>query len=373
MTPFRLIQIIGARPQIIKSAALSRAVENGFSDSIQLITLHTGQHYDEGMSAVFFQELGIREPDIQLTCKGGTHAEQTACIMRDCEAQFNLELPDAVLVYGDTNSTLAAALSAYKMNIPVFHVEAGLRSHNLSMPEECNRIATDHLSTLLFCPTEQAIAELANEGLSAHTRHPSLDSPGILSCGDVMYDNSSYYASLVAAEKDGGQQKGEIILATCHRPSNTDDPRVFERILETLASIGKEGAPVVLPLHPRVRRHEALIERFTKAKGLEMIEPVSFLEMIRLLKRSKAVITDSGGLQKEAFFLQRPCVVLRNETEWTELVANGNSILAGNDPARINKALTDILGREHNYPSYYGNADAAEQICEAIKNYAASC
>lgn len=373
MTPFRLIQIIGARPQIIKSSALFRAVKNGFAEEIELITLHTGQHFDQNMSTVFFQELGISAPDIQLDCGGGSHAQQTAKIMIECQAQFTSVNPDGVLVYGDTNSTLAAALCAYNMSIPVFHVEAGLRSHNLDMPEECNRITTDHLSTLLFCPTDQAVKELTDEGLAPHDGTADFSSPGIISCGDVMYDNSLHYSQQIEIEKSNGITAKEIILATCHRPSNSDDPTIFEGILSTLEEIGRTVAPVILPLHPRVLHHEDILSRYRESKGLQLTEAVSYIEMTRLLKQAKAVITDSGGLQKEAFFLQRPCVVMRDETEWVELVNNGNSVLAGNTPARIKESLQEVLNRAHSYPEFYGNAHAADRICKEILQFASDC
>jgi UDP-GlcNAc3NAcA epimerase len=321
------------------------------------------------MSKVFFDELGLNTPDIEFDCGGGTHAEQTAKIMLACEGQFIQAQPDAVLVYGDTNSTLAAAICAYKMNIPVFHVEAGLRSFNLRMPEECNRIATDHLSTLLFCPTEKAVQELGKEGLYTHDGPASLLRPGIISCGDVMYDNSIHFASQVSSNRS----EEDILLATCHRPSNTDDPIVFEAILNVLAEIGKNVAPVVMPLHPRVMMHSEVIDRYRLSESLRLIEPVSYLTMIKLIKQSKAVITDSGGLQKESFFLKRPCVVMRDETEWTELVENGNAMLAGNKPAAIQKALQKLLASAHSYPSFYGEADAAHRICDSILKYASTC
>ncbi len=376
MGKFHLIQIVGARPQIIKSAAIDRAVRERFSENIKLTSLHTGQHYDTSMSNVFYGEMGISTPDINLNIGSGSHATQTAAMMCACEKTFKDLEPDGVLIYGDTNSTLAAAIAAYKLNIPVFHVEAGLRSNNLKMPEECNRIGSDHLSTLLLCPTPAAISSLAMEGLEKNDGEASLESPGVYLSGDVMYDNSLYYARQQASRsKVQGidLHESEFILSTCHRPVNTDDPAVFRGILAVLEEISRDVARVILPVHPRLKKHQHILDEYSNSKTLLLIEPVSFLEMIRLESRCKLVITDSGGVQKESFFFNKPCVVMREETEWIELVKNGNAILCGSDPQKIRSALQTLMNRKHSYPRFYGDGHSAESMCELILNFSESC
>jgi UDP-GlcNAc3NAcA epimerase len=369
MDRFHLIQIVGARPQIIKSAAIDRAVKKQFQDKIRLTTVHTGQHYDHGMSEVFYKEMSMCAPDINLKVGSGSHAQQTAAMMTNCESSFKELEPDGVLIYGDTNSTLAAAIAAYKLGIPVMHVEAGLRSHNLKMPEECNRIGADHLSTYLFCPTPAAIDCLAQEGVHGHDESPSLERPGVYMTGDVMYDNSLFYAEQESEEHEVqgiDLRAQEFILATCHRPVNTDDPSIFSGILRTLEEIGRSHHMVILPVHPRVSRHRSVLEKYIESPHIKLIEPVSFLEMIRLESRCKAVVTDSGGVQKESFFFKKPCVVMREQTEWTELVDNGNAVLCGNDPERITAGVSRMLNAECTYPPFYGSGNSAEEICELI-------
>ncbi|NNC84391.1 MAG: UDP-N-acetylglucosamine 2-epimerase (non-hydrolyzing) [Flavobacteriales bacterium] len=364
-----VMQVVGARPQIIKSAAIERAVHTNYADRLELSTLHTGQHYHREMSSVFYTELGLTSPQIQLDTGSGSHATQTSEMIKGCESAFKDIVPDAVMVYGDTNSTLGAALAAYSLGIPVIHVEAGLRSFDRSMPEECNRIASDHLSSFLFCPTPTAVQHLQQEGLVAHDERPSLESPGIFMTGDIMYDNHLHFTEQpidLSSIPGLDDLPEEFILATCHRPVNADDPEVLTGILGALERIGTELAPVILPVHPRLKKHANLLDRHGGSNSLRLIPPVGFLEMIALESRCRMVITDSGGVQKEAFFSKRPCVVLREETEWTELVDNGNSLLVGNEPDRIIRGAIDLCQQSFDYPPLYGNGKSAEEICHIL-------
>ena len=282
--------------------------------------------------------------------------------------------PDALLVYGDTNSTVAGSLAAIKLGIPVVHVEAGLRSFNKAMPEEVNRILTDHASTLLFTPTVTGLYNLKAEGFNTEAQAPyHADHPGVFHCGDVMYDNSLHFAAQAAhlqvAESHG--LAGEYILATCHRPSNTDTAEALHNVLGTLLEVSAQ-LPVVLPLHPRTRARlvalaPELLAQLEAAKTVHLIPPVSFLEMIDLEARCALVMTDSGGVQKEAFFFKKPCVILREQTEWVEIVDNGNALLAGADPVRIREAFAQLRSAEAlTYPPFYGDGHAAEFIAARI-------
>lgn len=357
---------MGARPQIIKSAALTRAVTGGYSEQIKLLTLHTGQHYDNDMSAIFFEELGLPKPDIQFELSAKSHAAQTSAMMINAEQTFLAHRPDIVLVYGDTNSTLAAALAAYKLQIPVAHVEAGLRSDNLKMPEETNRIATDHLSTWLFTPNTQASERLAQEGILSEAKRPSLARPGIYSVGDVMYDNSLHYGS----DYESGT---ELILATCHRPSNVDDSAQLGQVLKALLELGSPETPVLLPVHPRLEKHEALLSSYRNRPGLILSAPLSYLDMQHTLKRAKAVITDSGGLQKEAYYHEKPCLILRDETEWPELMENGSARLVNLGRDNLIEVLGNLTRSEHTYPQVYGSGDAANLICDVLVKTYSTC
>jgi UDP-GlcNAc3NAcA epimerase len=372
----KIISVVGARPQIIKAAALSRAVKKLGDGILNEVLVHSGQHYDEGMSQVFFDELGIPVPAHNLAVGSGTHASQTASIMDGLERVFSEEKPTAVLVYGDTNTTLAAALVASKMFIPVVHVEAGLRSFNKRMPEEINRIATDHVSTLLFAPTQTAIANLKREGFSTEVNNaPSIDKPLVLRSGDVMYDNAIHFSN--RPEGDAylealGLQKGNYAVATIHRDNNTDFPERLNGILDALKQWSTEHAmPVVLPTHPRLLKFlsESQQDDLQKA-GLRLVPPASYVQMIALLAASRLVFTDSGGLQKEAYFVQRPCVILRPETEWVELTAGGHAIVADADTSRILQAAHQLMNRSFEaWPQLYGDGHAAEQICQSIIQY----
>ena len=305
----RIVTIIGARPQIIKAAAVSRAVQAHFSSQIEEHILHTGQHYDSNMSEVFFRELGVPEPMYNLHVGSASHGVQTARMIEGIEAVLMQTHYDGVLVYGDTNSTLAAAVAASKLQVPVFHVEAGLRSFNMSMPEEINRIVCDRLSSLLFAPTTTAVRNLEAEGMTK----------GVVLSGDVMYDNALYYETAALKDRYAKRQKtaslkDSFVLATVHRPANTDNEEHLRSIVRALQDIAKTGMDVVVPLHPRTKKRIADLRLNTD--DLRIIEPASFLEMIALEKNAAVVLTDSGGVQKEAFFYGTPCVILRPETEW---------------------------------------------------------
>ncbi|MGV9011043.1 MAG: non-hydrolyzing UDP-N-acetylglucosamine 2-epimerase [Flavobacteriales bacterium] len=374
-----ILTVIGARPQIIKAAAISHAVRGKFLGRIRETLLHTGQHYDTNMSQVFFDELGIPGADISLNVGSANHGAQTARMIEGIETELRTGKHDVVLLYGDTNSTLAGAIAASKLHIPVAHVEAGLRSFNKTMPEEVNRVVCDHCSTWLFCPTPTAVQNLAKEGFELENQGvPSLDKPHVLNCGDVMFDNSMRFAELAKKRStiiaDLGLGMNGFILATVHRDNNTDDPVRLNAIFGALLEMNRaHGLPVVLPLHPRTKR--AIQERMAPtlagelaaAKGLILIPPAGFLDMIALESHAKLVVTDSGGVQKEAFFFAKPCVILRPQTEWVELVEAGQAILADADPGRIAHAASDLLKNGvPACPPLFGDGHAAEAICEAL-------
>ena len=375
----KIITIIGARPQIIKSSAMSRAIKNHFSNEIQEIIVHTGQHYDENMSEIFFKEMGIPYPNYNLNVGSGSHGSQTAKMIEGLEEIYIKEKPDAVLVYGDTNSTIAGALAAVKIHIPVIHVEAGLRSFNKAMPEEVNRIACDHMSSLLFSPTITGLENLEKEGFTLKSNEKATaNSPRVFQCGDIMYDNSLYFSS-ISDEKSTllnllGLKKDEYILTTIHRDSNTDIAENLESIFKALLEISKvSGLSVVFPAHPRTRGKmkdqlsTELFNEIEKSDKFLMIDPAGFLDIIALEKNAKLIVTDSGGLQKEAYFFQKPCVILRPQTEWVEIVNNGNAILADADYFRIVDAYSKLNSKEDfTFPDFYGNGAAAEFICEKI-------
>jgi UDP-GlcNAc3NAcA epimerase len=375
----KILTVIGARPQIIKAAALSRAIRAGFKESIREIIVHTGQHYDENMSQVFFEELDIPKPDYNLNAGSGTHGKQTALMIEGIEEILLSERPDAIVLYGDTNSTLAGAISASKLQVPVIHIEAGLRSYNKSMPEEINRIVCDHVSTLLFSPTKAGYENLLREGFSENNKGPyTFDNPKIYHCGDVMYDNSLHFSSVAGQRSDVLQknelESGKYILATIHRNNNTDEPERLNAIFSALDVIASErGKTVIIPLHPRTDKllaknlSSTLYSKVKTNKKIKIVEPASFLEMIMLEKNAELVITDSGGVQKEAFFFQKPCIILRPETEWTELVDCGAAILADADEKRILDAF-DAFSKPATlkFPDLFGDGRAAEFICGEI-------
>jgi UDP-GlcNAc3NAcA epimerase len=350
----KILTIVGARPQFIKAAAVSRALAERFSSAMAEVMVHTGQHYDGNMSQVFFDELSIPKPKYNLEISGGNHGEMTGRMLSGIEKVILEERPDCVLIYGDTNSTLAGALAAAKLHVPVAHVEAGLRSFNMRMPEEVNRIVADRLSTLLFCPTDTAVENLAREGVTK----------GVNNVGDVMYDASLFYAGAARersrAVETLGVEPGGYVLATCHRAENTDDPRRLGEIATALGALARD-IPVILPLHPRTRQIIDKLDLNAALGDVKVTEPLSFLDMIRLEQSAKAIVTDSGGVQKEAFFFRVPCVTMRDETEWVETVCSGWNVLVGADGERILSAVSDIQIPATQSP-VYGDGDAAGKI-----------
>ena len=375
----KIITVIGARPQIIKAAAISRAIKNNFSDKILEVIVHTGQHYDENMSQIFFEELEIPFPNFNLNVGSGSHGEQTAKMLEGLENIYMQEKPDAVIVYGDTNSTIAGALAASKIHIPVIHIEAGLRSFNKAMPEEINRIACDHMSTLLFTPSETGHRNLLNEGIKNDQKEAaSIDNPKIYLCGDIMYDNSLYFSAMSEQKSEILKEleitTDEFILCTIHRDTNTDDTANLNAIFRALLRIQKtSNLKIVLPLHPRTKEKlnshldENLLTEINQNKNFKIIPPLGFLDIISLEKNARLIITDSGGLQKEAFFFQKPCVILREQTEWIEIVENGNALIAGANELKIISSVETLIKRtDFTYPNLYGDGNAANFICKKI-------
>lgn len=368
MPKIKIATIVGARPQFIKAAAVSRAVkrhnEMSLSPAIAEKIVHTGQHYDDNMSGVFFEELEIPPPEINLEVGSGSHGEQTGRMLERIEAVLSGEKPNVCLVYGDTNSTMAGALAAVKLHIPVGHVEAGLRSFNRKMPEEINRVVADHVSSLLFCPTERAVENLIREGIEE----------GVYNHGDVMYDCTLFYRGKAGLTESQLLEKLDIekksyYLATVHRAENTDDSRRLKGIVEAFNEIASADCPVILPLHPRtIARVENYKLKFEKA--VKVIEPVAYLEMAALETNARVIFTDSGGVQKEAYWFGVPCVTLRDETEWVETVESGRNTLAGADKDNIIKSLGsgDKL-REENSSPIYGNGDASQKIINSLLDF----
>ena len=358
----KIVTVIGARPQFIKAAVVSRVIDGGENhDPIQEILVHTGQHFDANMSDVFFDELSLRPPDHHLGIGGIGHGEMTGRMLIAIEKILLDERPDWVLVYGDTNSTLAGALAATKLHIPVAHVESGLRSFNMRMPEEVNRVMTDHVSSVLFTPSQNAIANLQREGIAGDK---------IVSVGDVMYDSVLHYRE-GAGQRWGnfeamGVERSQYVLATVHRAENTDDVDRLTEIIRGLVSISKRR-PVVLPLHPRT--HAALEAKGLLAEAqqhLNLIDPVGYLDMLCLEMNASLIATDSGGVQKEAFFLGVPCLTLRDETEWVELVEIGANTLVGADAEAINAAAIASEGKVITTEQLYGDGTAGMAIVDCL-------
>jgi len=377
----KILTVIGARPQIIKAAAISRAVRERFVDEVTERILHTGQHYDENMSAVFFDELGIPQPNYNLGVGSGKHGEQTAKMIAGIEEVLMQEHFDGILLYGDTNSTLAGAVAASKIHVPIFHVEAGLRSHNMAMPEEVNRIVCDQLSSILFPPTETGLRNLMEEGFLRSKAHfKNGKDRRVVNSGDVMYDNSLYYSGLAKERCDIiqrlGLTKGGYVLATIHRDNNTDSKERLTNIFQTLLDISeKDKIDIVLPLHPRtakllsVNLEPKVCEGVLASKHIRLLPPASFFEIIELERNAQIVMTDSGGVQKESFFFKRPCVILRPETEWVEIVEHGAGIIADAHYDRIMNAYQELTGKTVKFPQLFGDGKAAEHILEAIVEY----
>ena len=380
MSTIKILNIVGARPQIIKASAISRAISKYYPDKITEIIVHTGQHYDKEMSAVFFDELEIHKPDYNLGVGSSRHGRQTSMMITGIEEVLLKEKPDCVILYGDTNSTLAGALAASKLHFPVIHIEAGLRSFNKSMPEELNRIMSDHSSTLLFAPTNAAFKNLMSEGFRPENSPPyTIDNPKIYLTGDIMYDNALFFAELAEKKKmsfieDLKVTHDNYVLTTIHRDINTDDIRRLEAILISFKTLAEEHSiTFVMPLHPRTtislkNNLSKLYHELLKCEYIRIIPPVSYLEMILLEKTCRMVITDSGGVQKESHFFRKPCLVLRKETEWVELVNNGTAVLVDADPERIRTEFERFLknGSALEFPGFYGNGKTAEFILEEI-------
>ncbi len=376
----KILTIVGARPQFIKAAMVSRAMiaYNQNADikpheQITEVILHTGQHYDDNMSRIFFDQLGIPKPAYNLQVGSGSHGETTGRMLAGIEKIIVEERPDWVLVYGDTNSTLAGALAACKLHIPVAHVEAGLRSYNKRMPEEINRVLTDHVSTLLFCPTKVAVANLAKEGITENVHQ----------VGDVMYDAALMFGELADKESDIIERlllkKKSYYLATVHRAENTDNPQRLKNIFAAFCEIATKDCPIILPLHPRTRgilvQHGLISKKDSLSDEIyyplkcsnpyvKMIVPVSFLDMVMLEKCAKVILTDSGGVQKEAYFHKVPCVTLRDETEWVETVETGANMLVGADRKNIIQTIKEYMLDEKIFVDHtiYGDGNCGEKI-----------
>lgn len=355
----KILTVVGARPQFIKAAVLSRLIRSEkWKAHFSEILLHTGQHYDENMSDIFFREMQIPQPDIHLQIGGSTHGAMTGQMLIEIEQVLLKEKPDLVLVYGDTNSTLAGALAASKLHLPVAHIEAGLRSFNMRMPEEQNRILTDHLSSYLFCPTDLAVRNLNNEGINKCVHQ----------FGDIMFDATIYYQNLINQQVTNGLMQydfpeisDKFYLATIHRAENTDDKNRLSNIISALNSL---PYPVVLPLHPRTRNkiHDFNIQI---GRAIQVINPVGYLEMIQLESRALAIITDSGGVQKEAYFMGKPCITLRDETEWVETVESGWNTIVGADFDVI-KEVCQNLKYPSTQPQLYGDGNSAERMLKVL-------
>lgn len=364
----KIVTVVGARPQFIKAAAVSRAIARR-GDLIDELIVHTGQHFDENMSAIFFKEMEIPQPAYHLGINTLSHGAMTGRMLEAIETVLLKERPDAVLVYGDTNSTLAGALAAKKLCVPVVHVEAGLRSFNLRMPEEINRILTDRISDLLCCPTDTAVHNLRDEGITPNGVQQ------IVKTGDVMLDAVRYYRKRSFIESKIldclSLQENTYVLCTLHRAENTSSAKRLGDIMRALARIA-EQCEVVLPLHPRTRQELATagIDIACVPSGLHIVEPVGYFDMLRLLESAQLVVTDSGGLQKEAFFFQRPCITLRDETEWSELVDGGYNVLAGADTAKILAAYQQMCKVELDFNvQLYGDGNAADLIVERLATF----
>ncbi|MGM9506806.1 non-hydrolyzing UDP-N-acetylglucosamine 2-epimerase [Larkinella sp. GY13] len=375
----KLLTIIGARPQIIKSAAISRAIKTKYPTLVQEVIVHTGQHYDREMSDVFFEELQIPRPNYNLHVGSGKHGEQTAKMITGIEAVIETEKPDCLIIYGDTNSTLAGAIAAAKVHTPIVHIEAGLRSFNKRMPEEINRILSDHVSTYLFPPTQTGFANLLREGFRADNAPPyTVDNPGLFNVGDVMYDNSLYFSELAAGRTDLLERldlkPGQFLLATLHRNTNTDEVDRLTTIFEAFQAITTSyGIKLVMPVHPRtVKQMNALLDArlfqtVQNNPNILLVPPVSFLEMTLLEQQAKLIMTDSGGVQKEAFFFKKPCIILRSETEWIEIIKSGAALLCDAHYKRIMEAYAHF---EHfpiqSVTPIYGDGNAAERILKIV-------
>ena len=356
----KVVSVIGARPQFVKAAVVSRALAE--VEGMDEFLVHTGQHFDENMSRIFFDELGIAEPNANLGISGGDHGAMTGAMLAEIEIILQRERPDWVLVYGDTNSTLAGALAAAKLNLPCAHVEAGLRSDNRTMPEEINRILTDHACDLLFAPTEEAVRRLSTEGIAGKK---------VVRTGDVMLDATRIFGGLANKKSQVMEnlslKSGGFALCTLHRAENVDDRDCLEGIFEGLAEVS-ESLPIILPLHPRTRLQLDQFGLFESlGQGISIIEPLGYLDILKLEAEASLILTDSGGMQKEAFFQRTPCVTIRSETEWTELLPGGHNRLARPGVDSIPEKACEALGADPNWDvAFYGDGQSSETIARAL-------
>lgn len=355
----KIATIVGARPQFVKAAAVSREIRNNPEKGLKEILVHTGQHFDHNMSQVFFDELDIPQPDYNLNISGGLHGEMTAGMLVGIENILLKEKPALVLIYGDTNSTLAGALAAAKLHIPIAHVEAGLRSFNMKMPEEINRILSDRISNLLFCTSELAVSNLKNEGLTEN----------VYNVGDVMYDAAVYYSQEQFKKSEALEKldlvPGQFVLSTCHRAENTNNKENLKNILAALQQISTQ-LQVVLPIHPRTRQYISEYELSHLLKNIIVTDPLPYIDMLWLEKNAKVIITDSGGVQKEAYFFNVPCVTIREETEWLETVQVGANRLAGTDKEKIIEYTLNPDNLSWSNDGTYGDGHASAKIVNII-------
>ncbi len=356
----KILTIVGARPQFVKAAALSRQFIN---HNIEEVLVHTGQHFDENMAEIFFKQMDIPEPKYNLGINSLSHGAMTGRMLEEIEKVLLIEKPDVVVVFGDTNSTLAGALAASKLHIPVAHVEAGLRSFNMKMPEEINRILTDRISSVLFCPTQTAVDNLVKEGFDNFEN-------SVENIGDVMYDVALYYSQFSAERStllpEISESKKPVVLTTLHRQENTDDLSRLTAIIDAL-NLLSDRFNIVLPIHPRTKN---ILAKENITLNFLPIEPVGYFDMIELLKKCAFVISDSGGLQKESFFFEKQCLIIRDETEWTELVELGYNYLVGASTDRILERANQVLNHKVDFSlKPYGNGDAADKIAIYLKDF----
>lgn len=374
----KVVTIVGARPQFIKSAAISRVIKEKFSSKVEEIIVHTGQHYDENMSGVFFNEMEIATPKYNLNVVSTLHGEMTGKMLVEIEKVLIIEAPHVVIVYGDTNSSLAGAIAASKLNIPIAHVESGLRSYKKSMPEEVNRRIIDHISTFLFCPTDKAVENLSLEGYDGIFKiKPTADTPLVLNVGDVMFDNVQYYHEKTGSNKElpFGLESNKYILCTVHRDFNVDDSSKLKNIFDAICNLADVYKyQIIIPLHPRTKNKldelPELKNSIESNKNIILSEPLGYFDNLKLIASSRLVMTDSGGLQKEAYFFHKPCVVLRNETEWQEIVDAGYAVCTDITKDDIVSSVMKLLGfKLPEYQDLYGEGDAAENIMNSLVTF----
>lgn len=379
----RIVTIIGTRPQSIKAAVVARVLHEEHADAIEERILYTGQHYDRELFEVFFEEMGIPVPFRNLGVGSGEQGAATAAMISGIESSLREEDPDLVLLYGDTNTTLAGSIAASKLHIPIAHVEAGLRSYRKRMPEEINRVLTDHVSTFLFTPTRTGSQNLFEEGFPPEApERPSIDEPLVFRSGDVMYDSILHFGPIAERRSDVLERlgiEGPVTLVTCHRAENTDDPEKLRGVMEGILQLSRSSErTTVIPLHPRTRKaieegiDPGFREKFEAEERIRICEPLSYFDMLRLQRNASLILTDSGGLQKEAFFQGVPCLLFREESEWKESLENGGSRLVGTEPERLLKAWKELdedgKGSVQD-PELFGDGNAGRYICRTLRNF----